>query len=107
MCLALPSVRTCSNDTETPQMIHLAPSRFTVPSGAPRPYFTSKLTAFAFRSIIGLAHASFSFLVESQNLLTNGICAPQAGLGHVTVRAQSQAITVASPPPYSFGSSTF
>ena len=57
-------------------------------------------------STCGFTHASLPFFFESQNELTKGICAPQAGLGHVTVRAQSQAITVASPPPYSFGNVT-
>ena len=33
---------------------------------------------------------------------TSGISAPHAGLGQVTVRAQSQAMTVASPPLGSF-----
>lgn len=33
-------------------------------------------------------------LRREPNDRTNGICAPQAGLGHFTVRAQSQAITV-------------
>ena len=67
---------------------------------------TSKLYELCWISIVGFIHAGLPFFFESQNELTNGIFAPQAGLGHVTVRAHSQAITVASPPPYSFGSVT-
>ena len=46
--------------------------------------------------------------MKCQQNLASGIFAPQAGLGHFTVRAQSHAMTVASPPPpYSLGSFTF
>ncbi|PDW04124.1 hypothetical protein CJ255_05380 [Candidatus Viridilinea mediisalina] len=51
------------------------------------------------RSITGATHASLPFFFDKANERTSGIWAPQAGLGHVTVRAQSHAITVASPPP--------
>src|SRR5947209_7459947 len=71
------------------------------------PRRTSKYTVFASWFTIGTIHASLPLCIESVHLLVRGICAPHAGLGHVTVRAQSQAITVASPPPYSFGSCTF
>jgi hypothetical protein len=40
-------------------------------------------------------------LVESWKVRNSGIATPQAGLGQGTVRAHSQAMTVASPP---FGS---
>jgi hypothetical protein len=33
-----------------------------------------------------------------KKLLVSGISHPQAGLGHFTVRVQSQAMTVAYPP---------
>src|SRR5579884_3325697 len=76
-------------------------------SGAvPLPVLTSKRTVFRFASTMGSTHAFLLGLVESQKECTSGICAPQAGFGHFTVRAQSHAITVASPPPYSFGSLT-
>ena len=58
----------------------------------------SAMSAFSTTSAVGL--------VASKNERTMGICAPHAGLGHRTVRAQSQAMTVASPPPCSFGSFT-
>ena len=38
-----------------------------------------------------------SFL-DNTNVLASGISQPQAGLGHLTVRAQIHAMTVASPP---------
>jgi len=93
--------------------------------GAPLPVRTTNRTLFlsSIRSIrspnpltanpfpesvdSGSTQAFLPALVESQNLLASGIVAPQAGLGHFTVRAHSQAMTVASPPPYSFGSRTF
>ena len=53
-------------------------------------------------SIWGSIHAFLPALVESANVRTSGIRAPQAGFGHSTVLAQSQAMTVASPPPSSF-----
>jgi len=46
----------------------------------------------------GSTHASFPFFVDSTNLLVSGIIAPQAGLGHLTVRAHIHAMTVASLP---------
>lgn len=58
-------------------------------------------------SIIGSTHASLSFFLETHHLFVSGIVAPQAGLGQVTVRTHSQAITVASTPLYSLGSVTF
>ena len=54
-------------------------------------------------STTGSTQARFPFFFDSQKELTSGIWAPQAGLGHLTVRAQSQAITVALPPPCSLG----
>jgi len=75
--------------------------------GVPRPVRTSKWTVFAARSTIGSTQASLPFFVESANERTSGIRAPQAGFGQLTVRAQSQAITVASPPPCSRGRRTF
>src|SRR5258708_15497950 len=86
--------------------MHFAPSRFTVPSGAPDPYRTSKRTVFIARSTTGSTHVSLPFLVENAHLLVSGICALHAGFGHLAVRAHSQARTVASPPPCSLGSST-
>jgi len=47
---------------------------------------------------IGSTYCSFPFFVLSQNDLTRGMVAPQAGLGQVTVRAQIQAMTLASVP---------
>src|SRR5260370_35228677 len=85
--------------------MHFAPSRFTVPSGAPAPCRTSKRTVFIARSTTGSTHVSLPFLVENAHLLVSGICALHAGFGHLAVRAHTQARTVASPPPCSFGSS--
>src|SRR5690349_19874857 len=59
------------------------------------------------RFTVGSTHACFPAFFDNQNELTSGICAPHAGLGQITVRAQSHAITVASPPPCSLGSVTF
>ncbi len=57
---------------------------------------------------MGSSHASLPFLLESQKVLMSGTCAPRAaGLGLATVRAQIQAMTFASPPPYSLGRRTF
>src|SRR2546426_330862 len=44
------------------------------------------------------------FLVDRIKELRRGICLLQAGFGHFTVRAQSQAITVSSSPSYSLRS---
>src|SRR6266566_5755204 len=104
--LAFPSARMYARGTELPQTMHFAPNRFTVPSGGPAPYRTSKRTIFTVRSTTGSTHASLPFLVESQKERTIGSCAPHAGLGHLTVRAHSQAMTVASPPPYFLGNCT-
>ena len=41
-------------------------------------------------------YASLPFFLPSHHERTSGISIPQAGLGHVTVRAQIQAMTVAS-----------
>src|SRR5260370_9809878 len=87
--------------------MHFAPSRFTVPSGAPAPCRTSKRTVFIARSTTGSTHVSLPFLVENAHLLVSGICALHEGFGHLAVRAHSQARTVASPPPCSLGSSTY
>ncbi|HEX32394.1 MAG TPA: hypothetical protein ENF88_01730 [Candidatus Acetothermia bacterium] len=54
---------------------------------------------------MGSTHAFFPFFLDSQNERTSGICAPHAGLGHLTVRAHSQAITVRSRPTYGLRSS--
>ena len=78
----------------------------TVPSGAlPFPVFTSN--ARLWPSVNDrLAHAFvLPFLVESQNDRTSGIRAPHAGFGHLTVRAQSHAMTVSSCPTRPFRSS--
>src|SRR5581483_10147441 len=78
-----------------------APFLFTVPSGmSPLPDFTIKLICgdFRFFSKIGSNHAALSFLVESTNDRANGICALQAGLGHLMVRAHSHARTVNCSP---------
>ncbi len=44
---------------------------------------------------------SFLSCPKARTQRSSGICAPQAGFGHFTVRAQSQAMTVAvfSPSP--------
>src|SRR5947209_1336826 len=90
------------------QKIQVLLPRCLVPSGAvPSPVRTSKRTVLAVRSTTGSTQAFLPGLVESQNERTRGIRAPQAGLGQITVRAHSQAMTVASPPPCSFGSLTF
>src|SRR5581483_6414690 len=91
--------RTCSNDAGDLQTMHRAPVRSTVPGwGTPLPVRTSKRTVFAARSTTGSTQARLPGLVDRSNERTSGIRAPQAGLGQVTVRAQSQAMTVASPP---------
>src|SRR5271157_2312963 len=65
------------------------------------PVRTSKRYVAAFLSTIGWSHASAPFLLESQNVLISGTCFPRiAGFGLGTVRAQIQAITFASPPPF-------
>ncbi len=58
-------------------------------------------------SILGMIQVSLPFFLESQKDEMSGISAPHAGFGHVTVLAHIQAITVASPPPCSFGNVTF
>src|SRR5262245_33924488 len=95
---ARPSDRTCAKGTGVSQTMHVAPDRPTVPSigGPPAPKQTSNRTVLP--SATGWTHASLPFLLLSQNERTSGIVAPQAGLGHVTVRAQIHAITVACDP---------
>ena len=46
--------------------------------------------------------ASLPFFLPSHQERTSGISMPQAGFGQVTVRAQIQAMTVASVPSASF-----
>jgi len=48
--------------------------------------------------MIGRTHASLPFFLPSHHELTSGISIPHAGFGHVTVRAQIQAMTVAAVP---------
>src|SRR5680860_126904 len=105
---ARPSARTCLKGTGDSQTRQRAPCLLTVPSwGRPSPVFTSKSTLLFSRSTTGTTQVFLFFFLESQNDRTRGISAPQAGLGQVTVRAHSQAITVASPPPLSAGRRTF
>src|SRR5262245_49018503 len=66
----------------------------------------SKRTVFASLSRIGCAYTDRPFFFESQKDRTIGIRAPQAGFGHFTVLAHSQAITTALPPPCCSGSIT-
>src|SRR4051812_20804436 len=88
--------------------MHFAPFRTTVPlTGPPSPDRTSNRTVLACLSTIGSIHVFFPGFVDTQNDLTRGILARQPGFGLSTVLAHSQAMTVASPPPCSFGSFTF
>ena len=48
--------------------------------------------------MIGLTQASCPFFLASHHERTRGISIPHAGFGHVTVRAQIQAMTVAVVP---------
>ncbi len=48
--------------------------------------------------MIGRTHASLPFFLPSHHERTSGISIPHAGFGHVTVRAQIQAMTVAFVP---------
>src|SRR5205823_2930273 len=92
---ALPSARMWSKGTGVPQTMQVAPRRLTVPSGGdPLPVATSNRTVLRFLSTTGSTQAFLSALVESRNERTSGICAPQAGFGHFTVRAHNHAITV-------------
>src|SRR5208283_4006379 len=68
-------------------------------SGVRTPERIKKCTVFAASSTSGSSQTLLLGLVESENDFTKGIWAPQAGLGHCTVLAQSHAITVASLPP--------
>src|SRR5680860_1713418 len=104
---ARPSARTCLKGTGDSQTIQRAPPLLTVPSwGRPSPVLTSKSTLLFSRSTIGSTQAFLFFFLASQNDRTRGISAPQAGLGQATVRAQSQAITVASSAPLLSGRRT-
>src|SRR5690606_18773924 len=91
-----------------PDKRQVPPRRFTVPSGGfPLPVRISNRYVLFSRSTTGSTQASFLFFFDNQKDRTRGTWAPpHAGLGLGTVRAQIQAITVASPPPYSFGSFT-
>ncbi len=107
---ALPSARMWSKGTARIADDAEAPRRLTVPSwgrSLPRPH--SKRTVFGRRTGIhdGLHPGLLTLLWwKEPTCLVSGISAPQAGLGHVTVRAHpSQAMTVASPPPCSLGKS--
>ncbi|RJP72900.1 MAG: hypothetical protein C4532_05105 [Candidatus Abyssobacteria bacterium SURF_17] len=74
-----------------------APFLPTVPFEAgPSPNRTSQVTSFLRLSILAEIKVSLPFFVASENERTRGICALQAGLGHLTVRAQSQ-MTTRSP----------
>src|SRR5688500_13348415 len=72
--------------------------------GLPSPEHTSNTTSIRCRSTTGWSHACSSDFLDSHNVDKRGMVAPQAGLGHVAVRVQSHAMTVASPPPCVFGS---
>lgn len=50
----------------------------------------------------GITNVSFPFFLPNHHLLVSGIAIPQAGFGQVTVRAHTQAITVAWEPSGSF-----
>src|ERR1700693_4101504 len=86
---------------------HVAPRRFTVPSaGQPGPFLMEKMTDFDERSGSACSQASRPRLRLTENEFRSGIVDLHAGFGQVTVRAQSQMITVALPPPRSCGTST-
>ena len=82
------------------QHIHLAPVREMVPSTSVLLGSISNLKELSLQ--VGLTEWKFPLLDDKPNERTNGISRPQAGLGHFTVLAQIQAMTVRSTPSLSF-----
>src|SRR4051812_31155691 len=60
--------------------------------GSPAPVRTLNWTGSPGRSSVGSIQARAPFFFDSQNELTSGATARQAGLGQATVRAHNQAI---------------
>src|SRR4051794_17904214 len=98
-----PSPLIYSSGTDVLQAMQTAPRRPTLPSGdlPARTTILNSIVGGLPCFTTGSIRVSLPFLVESANDRTSGIAQPHAGLGHFTVRAHSQAITVASPPPCS------
>src|SRR5437879_2776877 len=83
---------------DSPHTMHFAEVRANVlfNGGPVEPLPISKSTGWPGLQSTALSHRSDPFRLESQNEEARGAIARHAGLGHRTVRAQSQARTV--PP---------
>ncbi|RME96987.1 MAG: hypothetical protein D6773_16400 [Alphaproteobacteria bacterium] len=72
------------------------------------PLFISKRYVPLLLSTTGCTQVSLPFFLHSQyDEISGTLTSRKEGFGHGTVRAQIHAMTVAFPPPYSSGKSTF
>ena len=109
---ALPSARTCSNGTGEPQQMHRRrdgspfPARLILAGAHLKAHSTLlRLNLRRPPSPRSLQRMrSFPALTRARTTAQGACGAPQAGLGHRTVRAQIQAMTVSSCSRYSFKS---